>query len=176
MNDKLIIELLKQSVDLLYKNDSYLIKHSVHEQDISHRIAYYFENLLNNYSWYKKSSFNVDVEYNKNFDDLKRVYSNCDDCGNARCYINQSSYYIDNYQSPCKPDIILHERGSNDNNILVIEIKKCNNECKEDFAKLSAFTCNASDYKYKIGIYINIDNQPSYKYFKDGQEVEENDL
>ena len=59
MNDKLIIELLKQSVDLLYKNDSYLIEHSVHEQDISHRIAYYFENLLNNYSWYKKSSFNV---------------------------------------------------------------------------------------------------------------------
>lgn len=176
MENKLIIELLKQSVDLLYKNDSYLIKHSVHEQDISHRIAYYFENLLNNYSWYKKSSFNVDVEYNKNFDDPKRVYSNCDDCGNARCYINQSSYYIDNYQSPCKPDIILHERGSNDNNILVIEIKKCNNECKEDFAKLSAFTCNASDYKYKIGIYINIDNQPSYKYFKDGQEVEENDL
>ena len=176
MNDKLIIELLKQSVDLLYKNDSYLIKHSVHEQDISHRIAYYFENLLNNYSWYKKSSFNVDVEYNKNFDDLKRVYSNCDDCGNARCYINQSSYYIDNYQSPCKPDIILHERGSNDNNILVIEIKKCNNECKDDFAKLSAFTCNTSDYKYKIGIYININNQPSYKYFKNGQEVEENDL
>lgn len=176
MENKLIIELLKQSVDLLYKNDSYLIKHSVHEQDISHRIAYYFENLLNNYSWYKKSSFNVDVEYNKNFDDPKRVYSNCDDCGNARCYINQSSYYIDNYQSPCKPDIILHERGSNDNNILVIEIKKCNNECKEDFAKLSAFTCNASNYKYKIGIYINIDNQPSYKYFKDGQEVEENDL
>lgn len=176
MENKLIIELLKQSVDLLYKNDSYLIKHSVHEQDISHRIAYYFENLLNNYSWYKKSSFNVDVEYNKNFDDTKRVHSNCDDCGNDRCYINQSSYYIDNYQSPCKPDIILHERGSNDNNILVIEIKKCNNECKEDFAKLSALTCNASDYKYKIGIYINIDNQPSYKYFKDGQEVEEGDL
>lgn len=176
MNDKLIIELLKQSVDLLYKNDSYLIEHSVHEQDISHRIAYYFENLLNNYSWYKKSSFNVDVEYNKNFDDSKRVYSNCCNCDSARCYIHQSSYHIDNYQSSCKPDIILHERGSNDNNILVIEIKKCNNECKDDFAKLSAFTCNASDYKYKIGIYINIDNQPSYKYFKNGQEVEENDL
>ena len=176
MNDKLIIELLKQSVDLLYKNDSYLIKHSVHEQDISHRIAYYFENLLNNYSRYKKSSFNIDVEYNKNFDNLKRVYKNCYNCDNARCYINQSSYYIDNYQSPCKPDIILHERGSNDNNILVIEIKKCNNECKDDFAKLSAFTCNASDYKYKLGIYININNQPSYKYFKNGQEVKENDL
>ena len=157
MGNKLIIELLKQSVDLLYKNDSYLIEHSVHEQDISHRIAYYFENLLNNYSWYKKSSFNVDVEYNKNFDDSKRVYSNCCNCDSARCYIHQSSYH-------------------NDNNILVIEIKKCNNECKDDFAKLSAFTCNASDYKYKIGIYINIDNQPSYKYFKNGQEVEENDL
>lgn len=171
MDNKLIIKILKQSVDLLYENDSYLIEHSVHEQDMSHRIAYYFENLLNHYSRYKKSSFNIDVEYNKNFDDSKLVYSNCCNCDNARCYIHHSSYHIDNYQSSCKPDIIFHERGSNDNNILVIEIKKCNNECKDDFAKLSAFTCNNSDYKYKMGIYINIDSQPSYRYFKNGQEV-----
>ena len=176
MNNKLIIKLLKQSVDLLYTNDSYLIKHCVHEQDISHRIAHYFENLLNHYSWYKKSSFNVEVEYNRNFDDSKRVYNNCYNCDNAICYIHQFSYQIDNYQSSCKPDIILHERGSNDNNILVVEIKKRNDDGKEDFAKLSAFTCNDSDYKYKMGIYINIDDQPSYKYFKNGQEVEGNDL
>lgn len=175
MDNKLIIKLLKQSVDLLYTNDSYLIEHFVHEQDISHRIAHYFENLLNHYSWYKKSSFNIDVEYNRNFDDSKQVYRNCHNCDIDRCYIHQSHYKIDNYQSSCKPDIILHERGSNDNNILVVEIKISNDESKEDFAKLSAFTCNASVYKYKMGIYINIDNQPSYKYFKNGQEVE-NDL
>lgn len=173
MDNKLIIKMLKQSVDLLYENDSYLIEHSVHEQDISHRIAHYFENLLEDYSWYKKSSFNIDVEYNKNFDNPKRAYEKCYNCSDISCYTPPKSV---NYQSSCKPDIILHERGSNDNNILVIEIKKCNKECKDDFAKLSAFTCNASDYKYKMGIYINIDNQPSYKYFKDGQEVEENDL
>ena len=48
-NLKQILNLLKQSIELLYENDNYLIEHSVHEQDLSHRIAYYFQNLLNNY-------------------------------------------------------------------------------------------------------------------------------
>lgn len=174
-NLKQIINLLKQSIELLYENDNYLIEHSVHEQDLSHRIAYYFENLLNNYEWYKKTSLNIDVEYNKNFDDSKRVYCKCIGCRGNECYITTSQYNIGNYESTCKPDIILHERGSNNNNILVIEIKKNNNECAEDFAKLSAFTCLCSDYKYKCGVYINI-AELLFRYFKNGQEVTENDL
>ena len=145
-NIKQIIKLLKQSVELLYENDNYLLEHSIHEQDLSHRIAHYFENLLNNHEWYRKASLNIDVEYNKNFDDSKRVYSNCDNCTKNECYIKVFQYDIGNYKSTCKPDIILHERGSNNNNVLVVEIKKDQIESNEDFAKLSAFTCSTSDY------------------------------
>ena len=51
----IILSLLKQSVDLLYENDNYLIKNSVHEQDISHRIAHYLENLLKNHDLFVKN-------------------------------------------------------------------------------------------------------------------------
>ena len=64
----LILKLLEQSVDLVYQNDKYLIEHSIHEQDLSHRIAFYFENLLRNYDWFTQNGYSVDVEYNKNFD------------------------------------------------------------------------------------------------------------
>ena len=162
------LNILRMSLDLLYKNDYYLIEHSIHEQDISHRIAHYMENLLNNYEWYKKIPLNIDVEYNKNFDDSKKVFNNCFNCSEKKCYIKKEHYHISNYESDCKPDIIVHERESK-NNIVVIEVKKNKKQCSEDFAKLSAFTCYNSDYKYGIGIYINIADIPSYILFKNGQ-------
>lgn len=161
------LNVLRMSLDLLYQNDSYLIEHSIHEQDISHRIAHYMEILLNNYEWYKKIPLNIDVEYNKNFDDSKKVFNNCSNCDETKCYIRKEHYPISNYESNCKPDIIVHERGSK-NNIVVVEIKKNEEECSEDFAKLSAFTCSKSDYKYRIGIYINIADISSYILFKNG--------
>lgn len=154
MEIKKLLKLLKQSVELLYENDKYLILHSVHEQDISYRIAHYFENLLNNYDWYSALKLNVDVEYNRNIDNIKETNG-----------------------IKCKPDIILHARGNNENNIIVIEIKKEQNTCDDDFRKLSDFTHSALEYKYSLGIYINIErNNSTYKYFKNGHEITENEL
>jgi len=56
------------------------------------------------------------------------------------------------------PDFILHERGSNSNNILAIEFKNFNNnkiaEIKKDCMKLKAVTNNSGMYKYKLGLFI----------------------
>ncbi len=172
----LILKLLEQSVDLVYQNDKYLIKHSVHEQDISHRIAFYFENLLGNYAWFTQKGYSVDVEYNKNFEDSKRVYKQCSDCQLEHCYIKNSGYNIGDYIQICRPDIILHKRGKNNNsysdynNLLVIEVKKNDPSSEEDFAKLSAFTCKNSDYKYNLGIYINL-NTKTPEYFQNGKKL-----
>ena len=172
----LILKLLKQSVDLVYQNDKYLIKHSVHEQDISHRIAFYFENLLGNYAWFTKKGYSVEVEYNKNFDDSKRVYKKCSDCQLADCDIKQQKYKIETYSESCRPDIIIHKRGKNNNsyrdynNLLVVEVKKNDPSSKEDFAKLSAFTCKNSDYKYNLGVYVNL-NTKKPEYFQNGKKL-----
>lgn len=173
---ELILELLEQSVDLVYQNDKYLIEHSIHEQDISHRIAFYFENLLRNYDWFTQNGYSVDVEYNKNFDDKKKVYNRCIGCQLEDCDIKKQQYDIGTYSESCRPDIILHKRGKNnnsyrdDNNLLVIEIKKNTQNSYEDFAKLLAFTCENTDYKYSLGIYINLTTK-KYEYFQDGKKL-----
>lgn len=170
---RIIHSLLKRSVDLLYENDNYLITKSVHEQSTSHRIAHYLESLLRNYDCFVKDGYSVDVEYNKNLDDSKRVFKNCSNCTQLECYIKTSNYNIDNYESICRPDIIIHKRGSNDSNILAIEIKKDCKDSPKDYAKLAAFTCDRTEYKYILGIFINV-NESKYRYFKNGQEINEN--
>lgn len=175
----LILNLLEQSVDLVYQNDKYLIEHSIHEQDLSHRIAFYFENLLRNYDWFAQNGYSVDVEYNKNFDDSKRVYDKCINCELENCYIKNSDYSRGESFQICRPDIILHKRGKNNssyrdnNNLLVIEIKKNTPNSKEDFAKLSAFTCKNSDYKYHKGVFINFkQNKADFEFFDNGKKEE----
>lgn len=175
----LILKLLEQSVDLVYQNDKYLIEYSIHEQDLSHRIAFYFENLLRNYAWFTQNGYSVDVEYNKNFDDTKKVYNKCIGCQLEDCDIKKHQYNIQIYSESCRPDIILHKRGKNNNsyrdynNLLVIEIKKNTPNSKEDFAKLSAFTCKNSDYKYHKGVFINFKNDKTdFEYFNNGEKEE----
>ena len=158
-NIRTILALLNQSIDLLYENDHFLIKNGVHEQDISHRIAYYLENLLRSHDWFVKSRYSIDVEYNRNLNNTKKFYDNCS-----------------NKEIKCRPDIIIHERGVHKFNLIVIEIKKGENYSENDFSKLCALTNEQLNYKYKLGIFINITSQKSelqYKYFKNGQAVSE---
>lgn len=177
MNLNTIVKLLKQSIELLYERDYYLIQNNVHEQDISHRIAHYFENFLMSYPWYSEGGYRVDVEYNRNFHDSKRAFRGCEGCSEQECLANVGIY---SYNSICKPDVILHKRGKNNrntneyNNILAIEIKKNRSIDNEDFAKLSAFTCAKGEYKYQLGLYINLTQNKEdieCKYFRKNKKI-----
>jgi len=55
------------------------------------------------------------------------------------------------------PDIIIHKRGSKEDNLLVIEVKKSTNDNNNfDKVKIKAFIDN-KDYKYKYGLFLCID-------------------
>lgn len=177
-----ICSLLEKSIDLLYENDDHLITNSVHEQSISHRIAHYLENLLIKYDWFVKDGYSVDVEYNRNCNEVKKVCGNCDDFSKQyKCKLKKS---LSNDRN-CRPDIIVHKRGRDNisqddfDNLIVIEIKKEEEEDDFDFSKLKSFTCKYSTYKYHLGIYINITNpqsQSPFTYFQNGKEVKKNDI
>lgn len=177
MNLNTIVKLLKQSVELVYERDYYLIQNDVHEQDISHRIAYYFENFLMLYPWYSENGYRVDVEYNRNFHDSKRAFNSCNGCLKQECLAKIGMH---SYNEVCKPDIILHKRGKNNqtaneyNNIFAIEIKKNRSTDNDDFAKLSAFTCLKGEYRYQLGLYINLTQNKEdieYKYFRKNKNI-----
>jgi hypothetical protein len=59
------------------------------------------------------------------------------------------------------PDIILHQRGTDDNNLLIVELKKDSNpEVSEyDNLKLECFTADEPGYEYRVGAKVAAHDQ-----------------
>jgi len=105
MEKEEIKQLVEKSIKRLLAMDEVLIHIKVKEECINHRLACHFEKLL--YEDVPNGlSYDVDVEFNKNYVDPKRII---DEKGN---------------DISIRPDIIVHERKSNCNNLVVFEIKK----------------------------------------------------
>ena len=79
------------------------------------------------------------------------------------------------------PDIIVHHRGTNNCNLLMIEIKMSTNPTKRDLdiAKLKAFTepPGPNRYCYAYGVFILLGaghrfrEEPQFRWFRNGNEV-----
>ncbi len=130
-------EIIMTAIDKLYKYDFYLLEHDVHEQTISSIFAYYLRDLFKE----KKLPWNIDPEYNRNGEKPKRLSS----IGNV------------------KPDIIIHirglnnDRGTEQNNLLIIEIKKdpSEEEIDTDMKKILAFI-DEPPFSYCFGLFIGL--------------------
>ena len=86
--------------------DRHLLEVNVSEWCIAARLAMY----LREYFW----DFDVDVEYNRDGDEVKRLHDVVRDCPRDR-----------DDGHPVLPDVIVHRRGlRGDSNLLVIEMKK----------------------------------------------------
>lgn len=124
-----ILQGIEYALIHLYDKDKYLLEHKVHEQAIVFRFALYFENFVNSLG----KDYNLDVEYNKNMDNPKRIRAN---------------------ENGKKPDLIIHSRGSNECNLLILEFKTYwNSNYQQDFKKLKEF-CRANEYNYQYGACI----------------------
>lgn len=115
----------------LYKLDYSIIKSKCSERAIVFRLGLYLVRL------FKSEGVDVDCEYNRNQFECKSL---------------QGKKY--NY-----PDIIIHKRGSNKVNLLVIEVKTPSgankNGLENDKSKLIGFTTE-TPYKYAQGIHVYI--------------------
>ena len=142
MEKDILLEVVNNALDRLYENDFYLIKNNLSERNLVFHFSRYFIDICKEKKL-KYANLNVDCEYNRN-----RF--------NEKMY-KQVIYENQEHQS--YPDCILHERGSNNNNILVIEFKKANNKKnKTDLLKLKAFTDNHGCYKYLLGLAIQFES------------------
>ena len=135
-------QLIKKSLDDLYRNDKYLIDHKVAERDITHRFAHYFENYMQDTNI---AEYNVGCEYNRDGYGIKQVNGN----------------YI-------YPDFILHKRGSNEDNLLIIEFKTWwTPENNKDIKKIQCMMHPQLRYKYKYGCCITINQDNSEIFWVD---------
>ena len=122
-------EIIKEALNELYLRDEYLINMKVHEQAIVFRFALYFIKALEEI---KYNEYDCDIEYNRKFSSPKQIAD-----------------------TKVRPDLILHKRGSNDDNLLVIEFKtywNCNIAVDEN--KLKELTKEDGGFGYKWGISI----------------------
>lgn len=97
---------LDRAVARLLARDAHLLRVDANERSITHRLAMYLQEAF--------PAWDVDCEYNRNFDDPKRLDVMTDD-GKAGADDTQGTTVF--------PDIIVHRRNTNDN-LLVIEVKK----------------------------------------------------
>jgi hypothetical protein len=138
---------------ILFEKDSFLLKNGLHKRSTVHKFAEYLQILFSNW--------NVDFEYDKDIDedgiDSKREPG-----------IRSASHKTDRVV----PDIIIHKRGTHEN-LLVIEIKKVEDNEIPDIKKLIEFTSPSGNHKYKLGLFIEFHSieEPTERWFENGNEI-----
>ncbi|WP_396194989.1 hypothetical protein [Flavobacterium sp.] len=156
---------LEASLKKLYVKDWYLLKHNCHERSITHKLAEYLQELL--------PDFDVDCEYNLDIDnnDTKRKKwvsekakeKVIEELKKIKESLNSDNWNlteeIEKVSVNFYPDIIVHKRGSNKYNMLIIEAKKGNANASLDIEKLKAFTSQIGElhYRYLLGAQIKLD-------------------
>ena len=153
--------------------ECFLLKHDINERSITHKLAEYVQKYF--------SDYNVDCEYNRMPDK-----SNNNDEADIKFDIKKLNLCVsetssdDNKGTTVYPDIIIHKRGSNKSNLIIIEAKKETNvteKSKEfDFRKLKAFT-KSDGLRYKYGIYLELNENSPWieiiKFFQNGAWMDE---
>ncbi|WP_291876647.1 hypothetical protein [Chryseobacterium sp.] len=160
-----------QALRIMLENDKSLLERNLSERSIAHRLGVYLNETF--------PLFNIDCEYNGDVDSegLRKILNIPREIMEelaVRSINDNDTYNI-------FPDIIVHERETNERNHLVIEIKKTNSYQKlreYDLIKLKEFT---NQYRYNLGIYLELGTGRAtgafeVLYFQNGEQKEEEQL
>ena len=125
--------IVNSCLDQLFQNDNHLMDRSGLERSAAFRFGVYLNSAVNNIGWL--TGLTVDMEYTKN-----GLYQKI----------------IPSKLKGAHPDLILHNRGNNDKNVLVIEFKGywSRTQLKSDRIKLTEFTDKEGNYRYGLGLLI----------------------
>lgn len=123
-----------------FERDRVLLHRNVNERSITHKLAEYLQIQFPDYA--------VDCEYNRHGESPKTLH-----------YLeNETTSTSDLDAKTVFPDIIVHKRGTDESNLMVLEVKKTNartSEEQRDKWKLEAFT--GQEYRYQIGLFLLLD-------------------
>jgi hypothetical protein len=155
------------AVQTLFSNDRYLLEKKLNERSIAFKLAEYLQPLFNGY--------NIDSEYNgdaEKVNDRKALAIAEGRIKEIGIDPNEDNSYS------ISPDIIIHQRGHNKNNLVIIEVKKDISPKKYkdfDLIKLEHLTIDylGNHYNYRLGIalILNTGNNAgtsSFSYFQNG--------
>jgi hypothetical protein len=175
MDIKDIIAKINISISEVIKNDISILERGLNEEIISNAISHYLKPLFQGYD--------VNAEYNgdvQNEGDRKKIIVDRRRILEIKKKSNKNNIY------KLSPDIIIHKQGTNDENLVIFEVKKDTHEPigKEyDLIKLEHMTINylENHYNYKLGVAIifgTLNNAGKYDviYFQEGVKTELSNL
>lgn len=140
MTEKRFKKMLSNALNKLYKKDKILITRGGMEQACVARVFYYLQKEIERS---ELKTYNLDCEYNKD--------------GEGSKWVNDVHT---GEQFKARPDMLLHKRGNNDNNIVIVEFKGWWNKSEyNDVRKLEAFTDQNGRYRYRLGIYVKLNKE-----------------
>lgn len=160
-----IKNVVQQSISDLYTHDLILLKNDVCERSITHRLAIHVERRICELDDIDVSRLKVDCEYNRNVTGglaapKSLIIESEDQHKKANEFGRQSEEAL---EVSSYPDIIVHHRGHNDYNLLVIEVKKKSSRVDDshDIKKIKAFTKKDehNKYGYSYGVFIKLDTR-----------------
>ena len=149
LKDEDLFVAVKKAFEDLYTNDEYLIcnkpsktedkeqlgSHHVGERAIVFRFALYLQNELLKSKKY--ALYNLDCEYNRNKSNPKT---------------------LPNFPNGVYPDLIIHKRDNNDDNLLVIEFKtywnKAHTSVENDKKKVNQLMYDPYNYSYGLVVIV----------------------
>lgn len=148
ISKKDIEKCINKALDLLYENDEYLITHPgpkgedhVSERGIVFRFGVYFDYLFKQCI---SIDYHIDTEYNRDTCEIKRILK------------SNKSGKLQN----CYPDFIVHRRGNNDGNLLILEFKTWwNEEQYDDKKRVRYFIDPTNRYKYQFGATVLLEQK-----------------
>jgi hypothetical protein len=140
-SEEAVKERVRVALAMVCHHDRQLFDSSVGEWSIAFRLGVY---LIQQFPEY-----DVDCEYNRAGDDPKKRPDG----------------------SLFRPDIVIHQRGCNSRNLLVIEIKRQGNNKDGDRAKLKEMTSKTGSLRYAYGLSLRFNalgRVPTTSWFVDG--------
>ena len=144
---------IKKTIKIFYKNDFFLIDKETNERSITHKLAEYIQREFPEY--------HVDCEYNRMKKDRDMT---SDEYFSKKLDLPKKqtdSYDIE--ATTVYPDIIIHRRGNNNDNLLVIEVKKDIKDRQEaenfDITKIKAYV-KIKELNYNYGLFLKLFKNP----------------
>lgn len=128
-----IERIINKSLDLLYSKDEELFINELCERSIANKFGLYFYQIMQEDIC---SDYDIDMEYNRHKAGKKT---------------------LPDWPKGAYPDLIVHRRGYDTDNLLVIEFKKWDSSKKDiedDITKLEEFVDCQGEYSYKYGASI----------------------
>ena len=128
---------LERAIARVKHADRHLLVVNVSERCIATRLAMYLREYFGDYD--------VDVEYNRDGDIIKKLQSVVQRYPRSRDEETQCQRVL--------PDVIVHRRGDHNSNLLVIEMKKASNKSgiESDLQRLRAFR---NELSYNLGALV----------------------